>query len=353
MSRWCMSSAGALHSSCRAGSSRRRRATVLLLPAASSIRPGRWRIPRCWISSRPIARITRSLHKCSGFLDGDDCAHGVTRAWSECDGVFRGIRGFDGEHFVPLPRPKVGQFIPWVPYDRRIGVFFADDDAALHRAVVNNAGGRGVVVDAVGKTSEREGRVGRGNALHVVRLVDVAGGFETGDGNFVNVGDRVVTVEGFFKAQWLVVVIGDGHRQRQNGADGEHHLQMKMREAKRAAEVVGAKVEREYGVVAGANGGAQGPLADTREAVRRAWMAVDAIALAVCREPRKCDGDAAADRLTGKEIALATEEDYRLLRRRLPRGQVRALEIDRRSRMGSSNVGAYKGALPIECEKAG
>ena len=74
-------------------------------------------------------------------------------------------------------------------------------------------------------------------------------------------------------------------------------------------------------------------------------------------EPRKRNRNPAANRLARREVALAADEDRRLLSLRLPRGHVRPLQVNSRRRMSRRNAGidetagrAMKGKDPGKAE---
>ena len=72
----------------------------------------------------------------------------------------------------------------------------------------------------------------------------------------------------------------------------------------------------------------------------------DGPVLPSCRvgKPRKSNRNSAANRFAGREVALAADEDRRLLPLRLPRSQVCALQIDGRRRMRRGDAGVDEAA---------
>src|ERR1700679_1174718 len=98
----------------------------------------------------------------------------------------------------------------------------------------------------------------------------------------------------------------------------------------------------------------EGPLRGAGEAV---GGAVGAWAFGGCgagSEPRKDDGDAAADGFAGGEERAIGEEEHGLCTGRLPLGEVRALEVELGRAGGCGDVGAEEALLVLgEGEDAG
>ena len=89
-----------------------------------------------------------------------------------------------------------------------------------------------------------------------------------------------------------------------------------------------------------------------REAVRGA---VGAWALRRGRaraKPREDDGDAAADGFAGSERGLLRKEEHRLFIRRLPGGDVRALQVELAGAGRGCDAGANEAGVFIEGENA-
>ena len=180
--------------------------------------------------------------------------HGVGGVGGQGDGVGGSVDGFDAEHLVPLVGSHVGHFFPWIEDYGGVGVGLGDGDVAFGERIVDDAGSRGVFVDAVGGAGEGEWGVGGGLLAHVVSLVDEGRGLEAGDGGLVDIDDVIVGVERLFENEWGGRLVGHGELHGEASANGELIGEREVVEAEVAAHLRGAEGEGEVEVVAGEGG---------------------------------------------------------------------------------------------------
>ncbi len=145
-------------------------------------------------------------------------------AGGEGDGGGADVAGFDADHVRPFFIAEIGHRLgfgdPGIPDDRGGGIFLGDGDRAGFDGVVDGDGAGGVEVDAVGLS-------GNGDVatlvflLHVVGLIDIGDGIETGDAGLADVADGEVGVLCFFGGKGRGTGIGqfDGHDEL--GAEGD------------------------------------------------------------------------------------------------------------------------------------
>ncbi len=263
---------------------------------------------------------------------------------SEGDGVGAEVGGFDADHGAPAVGGHVGELGgelgPGVPDDSAFGVGFADGDAAFEDGVVDVDGSDGVEIGAVGFGGELEEGFALGFVFELVGFVEEAGVGEADEGDLLGVGDGEVGMEGFFELEGLVGGVGDDELEAEFGAEDDLVGELEAVVAEGAGGVVGREGEGEVEVVAGESGKGEGPLGEASEAVGGAigaWVAGGGGAAA---EPRKDNGDAAADGLVGSEGGAVGEEEDGVVAGGLPVGEVRAVEVE----LGGAGRGGDGGA---------
>jgi hypothetical protein len=295
---------------------------------------------------------------CGEVLGEDVGFHGVVLAGWEGDGVGAGVGGLDADHGEPAVGGHVrefgGEFGPRVPDYGGFGFGLVDGDAALVDGVVDVHGDDGVEIGAVGFAGEFEKGVGLVFLLEVVGLVEVVGVGEADDGDLLRVADGEVGVEGFFKVERGVGLIGYGELEAEFCTEDELVGEVEAVVAEGVAGVVGTEGEGEMEVVAGESGEGEGPLGGAGEAVRGAVGAGVAGGCGAGSEPGEDDGDAAADGFAGGVEGAVGEEEHGLLAGGLPLREVRALEVELGRAGGCGDVGAEETLLGLgEGEDAG
>ena len=211
--------------------------------------------------------------------DGNVRLHHVRRFGSERDGVGACVYGLNADHLVPLVWAHVGQFSPWIEDDGGVGVLLLHGDVALAQRIVDDAGGRGVGVDAVGEAGKGKRSIQGRLHFEVVSLVDVASGLEPGDADLMDVGDREVGVECLLEDERRICIVGDCEAHGEGASDDKFKSHAEVVEAHLPAELGGSEREGDVEIVACERGEGWGPVLNAREAVRGTGLALIAIRL--------------------------------------------------------------------------
>ncbi len=231
---------------------------------------------------------------------------------------------------MPLLGPEIWHLPPGVKDDGRLRVGLGVGERAAGEMIVNDAGGGGIGVDPVRRSSERQGRMGRGFLAHAVRFIEKGGGLETSDRDFMDVRDGEVGVKRFFEGKRGLRVVRDGELQAEAAADRDLEGEPKVVESKVVAELGWAKSKSEVEIAARERGKGDRPGLKASEAMRWTGLSIVTVRILIHCKPRKGNWNAAADRFARSEVRFSAEIEDRSLTCGLPVGEVGALEVNGR-----------------------